>query len=136
VLYSCHKAINIKSQQCCQSDMTAEVLSELTQNLPLPKGQNTWFVHDGAGVRFSHDETQFYKTVCPNQCVGRKRTLLWPPRSPDFLPGDSCLCSHLKSIVCLKRVTLKHGLWSLIEVATIECRLPGIFATYRAVFVS
>jgi hypothetical protein len=88
--------------------MTTEVLSELTQNAPLPKRQNMWFVHDGAAVHFSPDETQFYKTVCPNRCVERKRTSLWPPRSPNILPGYFCLCSRLKSTVCLKRVTLKH----------------------------
>jgi len=76
MLHSCHKAINIKSQPFCQSDMTAEVLSELTQNVPLPKGQNMWFVHDGAAVRFSHDETQFYKTVCPKSMRRTKENVV------------------------------------------------------------
>ena len=136
VLFSCHKAINIKWQPFCQSDVTVEVLSELKQNVPLPKRQKMWFVHGRAAVRFARNETQFYNTVCPNRCVERKRTLLWPSRSPDLLPGYFCLCSHLKSIVYLKRVTSKHELWRLIELAKIVCHLSGIFATYRAVLVS
>jgi len=41
--------------------MTAEVLSQLTQNVPLPKGQNMWFVPDGAVVRFRTTKGSFIK---------------------------------------------------------------------------
>lgn len=49
---------------------------------------NVWFQQDGAPPHFTVQVRQFLNANFPNQWIGRRGSIEWPPRSPDLTPLD------------------------------------------------
>lgn len=58
-----------------------------------------YFQQDGAPPHYSRTVRQYLDEVFPDQWIGRRGTIEWPPRSPDLTPLDYFLWGYLKSKV-------------------------------------
>jgi len=74
------------------------------QDVPLATRIANYFQHDGAPSHYTRHVMQHLNDTFPNRWIGRGSTINWPPKSPDLIPLDFCLCSLMKSEVYRKTV--------------------------------
>lgn len=61
--------------------------------------ENIWFQQDGAPAHFGREVVRFLNENFPNQWIGRRGEIEWPPRSPDLAPLDYFFWGCLKERV-------------------------------------
>lgn len=57
-----------------------------------------------------------------NLWLGRNSQELWPFRSPDIIPVDTCLWCTLKTKVYYTKVYTQEGVWGRVQRAVSETR--------------
>jgi hypothetical protein len=80
-------------------DFLETVLLVLLEDVPLAVRQRLWFQHDGAPACYGEDVRQWLNVTYPGRWIERRRSIAWPPRSPDLTPMDFFLWGHLKEQV-------------------------------------
>jgi hypothetical protein len=68
-------------------------------DIPLALMNRILFQQDGAPPHFVNIVRDFLDVTFPNQWIGRRGLVEWPPRSPDLTPLDFFLWGDLKSVV-------------------------------------
>ena len=58
-----------------------------------------WFMQDGAPPHYSLQVRAFLDQTFPNRWIGRRGSIEWSPRSPDFTPMDFFLWGVVKEMV-------------------------------------
>jgi hypothetical protein len=61
------------------------------------ENQEIWFQQDGCPTHFGLGVRNFLNDSFPNCWIGRGGAINWPARSPDLVPCDFFLWSHLKT---------------------------------------
>lgn len=88
-------------------NLNSEIYRNMLQNQILPAienlfGQNlptVWFQQDGAPPHYGIQVRQYLNETFPQQWIGRRGAVEWPPRSPDLSPLDYFFWGHLKDNV-------------------------------------
>jgi len=94
-------------------------ITEIIENDVNYSENDIHFQQDGAPPHYVAPVRQFLDTHFPNQWIGRRGPIEWPPRSPDLSPLDYFLWGHLKSKVFS---TKPNSIQDLQERITTECR--------------
>lgn len=91
------------------------------------------FQQDGAPPHYVLPVRQWLDNHYPDQWIGRRGPIEWPPRSPDLTPLDFFLWGHLKSVVFK---TQPATIEELKQKITQECRLltSEVFRNVREEF--
>lgn len=80
------------------------IVEQIENQLDINGGRNLneeliHFQHDGAPPHYVLPVRQYLNDNFPEQWIGRRGPIEWPPRSPDLTPLDFFLWGHLKTVV-------------------------------------
>lgn len=92
------------------------------------------FQQDGAPPHYAMAVRNYLNEVYPGRWIGRRGTIEWPARSPDFSPLDFFLWGHIKSKIY---ATEPASLEELRQRITFECQqiTPEMLSNVRERFV-
>lgn len=114
-------------------DTVYPLLIDIVENDDRYQENQLMFQQDGAPPHYALLVREFLNRQFPEQWIGRRGAIEWPPRSPDLTPLDFFLWGHLKSKIY---ATQPESLEELRRRIVEECRLitPQILQNVRARF--
>lgn len=85
-------------------DFLQNDLQTLLEDVPLSTYREMWFQQDGCPAHYARPVRDYLNTEYPGRWIGRRGSILWPPRSPDLNPLDFFYWGFIKEKVYSKPI--------------------------------